>query len=132
MGLKTMSLLTGATPSFSGGSAMAFVDDGVTIQNGVHLTVPATATAVTRESATAKYKPSSLNTDGTMSKDRKTISLAIPMVTAAGKVVYNTIRVEREVHPEFSAANAANLNVLGAQLLCDSDNATFWSAGSLS
>lgn len=132
MGLKTMSLLSGGTPSVSGGTAMAFVDDAVNIQNGIHLTVPATADARIREQATAKYKPSVLNSDGTMTKDRKTISLTIPMVTASGKVVYNTIRVEREVHPEFSAANCVILNNLGAQLLFDADVATFWSAGSLS
>lgn len=132
MGLKTMSLLSGATVSATGGTALAFIDDGVTIQNGVHLTVPATADARIRETATAKYKPSQVNADGSMTKDRKTISFAIPIVTAAGKIVYNTIRVEREVHPEFSAANCTNLNGLGAQLLIDSEVANFWLAGSLS
>lgn len=132
MGLKTMSLLSGATVSASGGTAMAFIDDGVTIQNGVHLTVPATADARVRESATAKYKPAQVNADGSFTKDRKTISIAIPMVTAAGKIVYNSIRIEREVHPEFSVANCLVLNGLGAQALIDSDVALFWSAGSLS
>jgi hypothetical protein len=51
---------------------------------------------------------------------------------ASGKVVFNVIRIEREVHPEFSAANATDLNKVGAQLLFDTDMDNFWAAGSLS
>jgi len=53
------------------------------------------------------------------------------MTLASGKVVNNVLRVEREVHPEYSAANATDLNKLAAQLLVDTDADNFWSAGSL-
>lgn len=132
MGLKNMSLLTGATVSATGGTAIVFTDDGVTIQNGVHLVVPATADYRVRESATAKYRPPVLGTDGSYSRDKKSISYNVPMITVAGKIVNNVIRVEREVHPELSAANATTLNKIAAQLLFDTDTDNFWAAGSLS
>lgn len=132
MGLKTMSLLTGATVSASGGTALAFADDGVSIQNGLHLVVPADTDYQTRRQATAKVKQPTLDTKtGAYGKDKKTISLTLPQVLTDGKVVFNVIRVEREVHPSLSAANALELNKLGAQLLVDADTTDFWAAGTL-
>lgn len=133
MGLKTMSLLAGATVSSSGGTALVFADDGQTIQNGVHLIVPADADYQTRRQVTAKYRPPTLNaTTGVYSKDKKSISLALPLVLTDGRVVFNTIRIEREVHPSLLAATAEELCKLGAQLLVDADVASFWATGSLS
>lgn len=133
MGLKTMSLLAGTTVSSSGGTALVFADDGQTIQNGVHLIVPADADYQTRRQVTAKYRPPSLNaTTGVYSKDKKSISLALPLVLTDGRVVFNTIRIEREVHPSLSAANSEELCKLGAQLLVDADVTSFWATGSLS
>lgn len=133
MGLKTMSLLAGTTVSSSGGTALVFADDGQTIQNGVHLIVPADADYQTRRQVTAKYRPPTLNaTTGVYSKDKKSISLALPLVLTDGRVVFNTIRIEREVHPSLPAATAEELCKLGAQLLVDADVTSFWATGSLS
>jgi len=132
MGLKNMSINTGTTLSATGGTAKVFADDGVTIQNGVHCTVPATADYRVRESATWKYKPPTLLPTGVYTRDKKSVSLNIPQILASGAIVNNVIRIEREVHPEMSAANATDLNKLAAQLLFDSDADNFWAAGSLS
>lgn len=133
MGLKTMSLLAGASVAATGGTALVFADDGVTIQNGVHLVVPADADYQTRRQVTAKYKPPTLDPKtNAYSKDKKSISLSLPQVLTDGRVVFNVIRIEREVHPSLSAAAAAELNLLGAQLLIDADVSSFWGAGSLS
>jgi len=132
MGLKTMSLLAAATVSASGGTALVFAEDGVTITNGVHLMVPADADYQTRRQVTAKVKQPSVDPKtGVYSKDKKSISLSLPLVLADGKVVFNVIRIEREVHPSLSAANALELNNLGAQLLTDADAAGFWATGAL-
>lgn len=132
MGLKTMSLLTGATVSASGGSALAFAENGVSVTNGLQLIVPADADYQTRRSVTVKVKQPTVDPKtGVYSKDRKTMSLTLPMVLSDGKVVFNVIRVEREVHPSLSAANALELNKLAAQMLTDSDATDFWAAGSL-
>lgn len=132
MGIKTMSIPTGATLSATGGTAKVFADDGVTIQNGVHLTVPATTDYRVRESATFKYRPPALLTDGSYTRDKKSVSFNIPQLLANGKIVNNVVRIEREVHPELSAANATDLNKMAAQMLFDADTDNFWAAGSLS
>jgi len=133
MGLKSMSLLAGATVAATGGSALAFLEDGVSIQNGLHLIVPADTDYQTRRQVTAKVKQPTYDAKtGAYGKDRKTISLTLPQVLADGKVIFNVIRVEREVHPSLSAASALELNKLAAQLLTDSDTDNFWAAGTLS
>lgn len=133
MGLKNMSLLAGGTVSTTGGTAQVFSDDGLTIANGVHLIVPNDSDYQTRRQATVKYRAPALDAKtGSYGKDKKSISYALPMVLTDGRVVFNTIRIEREVHPSLSAAAAAELNVIGAQLLCDSDVVSFWATGSLS
>lgn len=133
MGLKNMSLLASATISASGGTALVFAEDGVTIQNGVHMIVPSDTDYQTRRQVTAKYRPPSLDVKtSTYSKDKKSISLSKPIVLPDGRVVFNTIRIEREVHPTLSAADAVELNKLGAQLLADADLDAFWATGSLS
>lgn len=133
MGLKNMSLLAGATIAASGGTAQVFADDGITIANGVHLIVPADTDYQTRRQATVKYRAPALDSKtGSYGKDKKSISYAKPQVLSDGRVVFNTIRIEREVHPSLPAADAAELNVIGAQLLADSDVTSFWATGSLS
>lgn len=132
MGLKNMSISAGTTLSATGGTAVVFADDGTTIPNGVRLVVPADTNYALRRNIVAKYRAPSLNQDGSYNKDKKSLSFAIPMTLANGKVVINVLRIEREVHPEFSAANATDMNKLAAQLLFDTDTDNFWSAGSLS
>lgn len=133
MGLKNMSLLATATISVSGGSALAFADNGVSIPNGIQVIVPSDIDYQTRRVATVKYRPPTIDPKTRVySKDKKSISLTLPQVLADGRVVFNTIRVEREVHPSLSAATAVELNKLAAQLLIDTDADAFWATGSLS
>lgn len=133
MGLKSMSLLTGATVSATGGTALVFAESGNTITNGVALIVPADADYQTRRQATAKYRPPTLDTKtGTYGKDKKSVSYAVPYVLADGRVSFQTIRIECEVHPSYPAADALDLLKIGAQILTDTDAAAFWATGSTS
>jgi len=132
MGLKNMSLLAGGTVSASGGTAQVFADDGVTIVNGLHLIVPADADYQTRRSCTIKYRAPAVDAKtGHYTKDKKSVTYAVPIVLATGEVVFNVMRIEREVHPSTSAANAAELCTIGAQMLCDADLTAFWATGSM-
>jgi len=132
MGLKTMSLTSAATISVSGGSALAFADDGTLVSNGLHLIVPADADYKTRRSITVKNRPPSYDAKLIRwSKDKKSVTLVVPQVLADGSTVFNTLRLEREVHPDLAAATATEMNKLGAQLLTDTDLDAFWSTGSL-
>lgn len=131
MGLKSMSLTAGATLSVTGGTPLAFATDGVAIQNGLHLIVPADSFAVRRQ-ATCKYRAAVLDVKtGKYGKDKKSISLSVPVTLGDGSVVFNTIRIEREMYPLEAAATAVELNKLGAQLLIDADTDSFWASGSL-
>lgn len=130
MTMKNMSLLSGATVSATGGTAQVFADNGVTIPNGVQLVVPADTSFATRRSATARVRQPTLGRDGVYGKDKKSISYNFPKTLASGKIVNNVIRVEREVHPEVTAAEANELNLIAAQLLTDPDTSNFWAIGS--
>lgn len=133
MGLKNMSLTSAGTISVTGGSALAFAEDGIAIANGVHLIVPGDPDYQTRRQVTAKYRPPTLNPKtNSYGKDKKSMSLTLPQVLPDGSVVFNVIRMEREVHPSLSAASCTELNKLGAQMLTDADLDAFWATGSFS
>jgi len=133
MGLKTMSLLASATVAASGGSALAFAEDGVSIPNGLHLIVPSDTDFTTRRQVTVKYRPSTYDTKtGKFTKDKKTLSLVKPYVNTDGSIVFSVIRVERELYPLESAANATEMLKLAAQMCVDTDLDSFWATGSLS
>lgn len=133
MALKNMSLLTGATIAPSGGTALVFADNGVTVPNGVQLVVPADADYQTRRVVTVKYRPATIDVKtGAYGKDKKSMTLAKPVVLADGRVVFCTIRIEREMHPSVAAADCVEMNKLGAQMLVDADTDAYWANGSLS
>lgn len=132
MGLKNMSINIGGSVANTGGTAKVFADDGVTVPNGVHVSVPGTADFRVREHATFRYNPAVLQGDGTYSRQQCKASLTVPKALASGKYVNNTLRIEMDIHPESTATEYADLRKLGAQLLIDSDTDNFWTAGSLS
>jgi hypothetical protein len=116
--------------SVTGGTDVTFSSDGLTIQNGLHLIDASVADYRTRPALTVKYRQPSL-TKGVYSKDKKSLTLQMPIVLADGTTSFNLIRIEREVHPETAAAAALELNIQGAQMLWDTDFTNFWSVGSV-
>jgi len=132
MSMKNMSLLSAATVSATGGTALALVDTGVTVPNGLQLVVPADTNYALRRSITARVRPPVLDKTGVYGKDKKYVSFTVPKLLASGKVVPNVIRVEREIHPETTAAEASEMLKLAAQLCIDADLDNFWGSGSLS
>jgi len=133
MALKNMSLLTGATVSASAGSALVFADNGVTVTNGVQLVIPGDTDYQVRRSVTVKFRPPTVNPKtGVYGKDKKSLTFVKPIVLTDGSVVFNTLRIEREMHPSVSAADCTEMNKLGAQMLFDTDMDAFWATGSLS
>ena len=132
MGLKNMSINTGGTVSNSGGTALVFADDGVSVPNGVHVSAPAVADFRVRPHATFRYAPPSLQSDGSYTRQSNRATLVVPKALASLKYVNNAIRIELDVHPESTATEVADLRKLGAQMLIDSDTDNFWTAGSTS
>lgn len=132
MPLNGMIVKTGSTAMTpTGGSDKTLTTDGVTVQNGLHLIDAANADFRTRANCTIKNKPPTLQADGKYSKDKKSVTYVQPKLLADGSTVFNLVRIEREVHPESTAAEALDLCMIGSQLLADTDLTSFWSAGSL-
>lgn len=133
MALKTMSLLQGATVAASGGTALAFADDGAVVPNGLHVIVPADTDFRTRRNVTFKNRASRYDPNsGSYAKGKRSASYQVPTVLDNGTTVFNMVRIEVEVHPEVEAAQIDGLRTIGAQLLVDSDTDSFWTTGSLS
>lgn len=132
MSLKNMTLKAGGSVTTTGGTDLTFSDDGQTVPGGAHFIVPSVADFNVRPQLTVKYRPPQLGTDRKYGKDKKTMSYVQPMKLADGTIVFNTLRIEREVHPDMSVADVNGLNILGAQLLTDADADQFWAAGALS
>lgn len=133
MSLQNAVVKAGATGlTVVGGSDQTFGPDGVTVTGGVHVADVNQTDFRIRTNMTIKNRiPTLSSVDGTYSKDKKSIVIAKPKILASGKVTFNLIRIEREVHPESTAAEALELNMLGGQALSDADFLAFWTAGSL-
>jgi hypothetical protein len=113
------------------GTDQTFSNDGAVINNGVHLVDAGQADFRLRRTLTFKVKQPTYGAVSGYSKDRKGITLTCPKLLADGSTSFNLIRMEREVHPETTAAEQADINRVGAQLLSDADFDSFWSVGSL-
>lgn len=131
MSLQHGEVLAGGTLTASGGTAVTYTPDGQTIPNGIHLINAAVADYRVRPNVTFRYKIPVLDSQGVFSKDRKTSLLVMPKLLASGKIVFPLIRIEREVHPEMTAAEALELNIQAAQFLTRPDYAPFWATGSM-
>lgn len=133
MALKNMSLLEGTSLGTSGGTAITLTDTGVSVPGGIQLIVSEDTDYQTRRTVTAKYRPATINVaTGQYGKDKKSLVFVEPVLLSDGRVVFNTLRLEREVHPSTPAATVADYNVIGAQLLFRADATGFWTNGSMS
>lgn len=132
MALQNGIVKTGATAMTpTGGSDLTLTPTSQTVANGIQVANAAATDFRVRQNAVFKVKNPTLNGAGVYSKDKKSVVYVAPKILADGSVVFNLIRIEREVHPESTAAEALDLCMVGAQLLGDTDYTAFWSAGSV-
>lgn len=133
MGLQATTIKSGTTAMTpSDGTDFTLTPDGQTVPSGLHLADAAQTDFRIRRNCTVKNKVPTVQADGTYTKDKKSMTFVAPKILASGKTVFNLIRIEREIHPESTAAEALDLNMIGAQLLSDTDLTAFWASGSLS
>lgn len=134
MSLKTLTLMDQTLLSTSAGSELVFAPTGGTnISNGIQLVIPGDENYQERRSLIAKVRQYTIDPKtGEAGKDKKSVSYVYPQILTSGRIVFNTIRIEREVHPSFNADNCAHMLSIGAQLCFDSDMANFWAYGDLS
>lgn len=131
MGIQNMTLLSGATVSATGGTTVNFAPDGVSVPNGVHVADSANADFKTRANVTLRTRNPQL-VNGVFTKNKRWVTYVAPQVLSSGDIVFNLVRVEVEFHPDLAAADLTEMLKRGAQVMIDSDLATFWSMGSLS
>ena len=126
MSVLNASVLSGATWTPSGGSALTFAPDGRSVQGGVSLVVPADTNLVLRRSLEVRTilpaYPASPNAFARMGKC--TMLYRVPFVAADGKLYSQPVRIEASFHPDY-ASKSSRMNEAIA-LLADSDFSDFW------
>lgn len=121
----------GATYAPTGGADITFSANGESLSNGIVTQNNAETNYFAREKLYAQSRQPQLQGDGEYSKLKNSLRIVRPQVLESGKVVYNLIRIETEVHPLAVSTEAANLRSLGLAALADSDLTNFWETGSL-
>jgi hypothetical protein len=123
---------TGATGfTVTSGTDKTFSPDGVPVANGIHVADMGQVDARIRASITCKNKPPVLNSDGTWSKDKRSVSFVVPKILASGKTTFPLVRLEIEAHPENTVAERLDLSYMALQILFNSHFASFISTGNL-
>lgn len=127
-GLTLMKDATGGTTT--AGTAITLQDDGVEVKNGRHVGDMGDD-FITRTNLTFRTRNPQRNADGTYTKAKRWGTIVVPKVLADGSISYDLVRIEMEVHPETTAAEQVNLEMLAAQFFTDADLASFRRNGSL-
>lgn len=130
MPVSTLSILSGATLSATGGTALPFALYGKEIPNGVAVMNLTEPSYKLRQTVTVSVKHPTVGNDGELTKFRKKCTYVRPFALASGKIVYPVIRIDLEDHPDMSAAEITEFRLRGAQLLIDADMIAFWETGS--
>lgn len=131
MGIKSSSLIENPTSiTVTGGTALAFTEDGEEVKNGVHTSAASVADFRVRPSIVAKNR-NPVNRNGVFSKGKRWLTLISPQLLDDETYVHNVIRIEVEMHPEMTGAEVKSFLDLGSQLMFDTDYRTFLETGSL-
>lgn len=119
---------TAMTPT--GGDDISFSLTGLSVSNGINVAVAADTDFRTRRNASFKSRVPTV-ANGIYSKGKNEVVFVQPLILASGLVVFNTMRLGLEVHPELPAASAKDLRMVGAQLLTASSFEDYWTTGAL-
>lgn len=120
----------GATYAPTGGTDITFSLTGERVANGIVTANMAESNFFAREKVYQTVRMPVLMPDGDFSKMKTSLRIVRPATLPSGKVVYNIVRVEQEIHP-LTPTEAANLRSLAIGALADADFTQFWEAGSL-
>lgn len=122
---------TGSTAaSVTGGSDMTFSLTGLTVANGINVAIATDSDYRTRRNASFKSRVPSVQ-NGIYTKGKIEVVYVHPAILASGLVVFNTLRLGLETHPEFPSASALDMRLVGSQLLTASAYSDFWTSGAI-
>lgn len=122
MPLNGASVLSGATMSPTGGTAISFTSAGIR-NNSVTLNCDADTDFRTRRQITCSISEPKVATSAPngYTQARSVALIKLPKTLANGKVTVNTLRIEFARDVETSAADITEAKVIGAQVLNDPD-----------
>lgn len=122
MPVSTASVLTGATITPSGGSALAFSSKGI-VGNTNTIFVDADSSSLTRRSmvVTVKEAKISATAPNGMTQERALFVYKVPKTLANGLVTVNKVSIEFSTDVETTDAEKDELGVIGAQICTDAD-----------
>jgi len=134
MGLNNLSVATVGTTLTVGTNPIDFVSDGAAVPGGLHLiSTEMSDSGLPMWAMTVRNRPAVMDPKtGVFGKAKRSISVATPSVLTGGRVVFNTIRIEQEVHPLCSNSMASALREIAAQMAFVAGPAeNFWRYGGL-
>lgn len=131
MSMTSLGLLEGATLSATGGTAITYTPANGGAIGQLYLANASEEDFRLRETIQAKAVIPSRQSDGSWSKDRRNVTLVVPVHdVGTGEYENITFRLER-VAPVFATtAQKAAAGKLAAQFIFDNDTESFWNAGS--
>lgn len=134
MAINGSVLKTGATGmTVVGGADITFIENGVSIPNGISVAdSAATDLRIQKSIVASRRAPVYDQTTKTWSKEKISVTVRKPKLLADGSMSFDLIRIQREAHPENSSAEKLELNLLAAQVLADADYIPLFTAGSIS
>lgn len=136
MGLKNLVIKDGGLVATTSGSTVSFVEDGVTVPGGLHLITQDTLSqsGMPNYSITARNRAAVLDQKtGQFGKAKRSISVARPFVLpGVGRIVFNTIRIELEIHPLTELIDQDQLRDYATQVILGTNADDFFRYGSLS
>lgn len=127
MSLSNASVLSGATMSPSGGTALAFESQGSTLATNKLIVTADTDLRTRREiSATIKEPRVQASAPNGYTQARSILVFKAPLSLDNGNITVNTLRIELAFDVETTDAEKDELLVLGSQFLNDSDFTGFF------
>lgn len=116
--------------TMTGGSDMTFSLTGLNVANGLNVAIATDTDYRTRRNASFKSRVPSVQ-NGVYTKGKNEVVYVQPQVLSSGLVVFNTLRLGLEIHPELSSASALDMRLVGVQLLSAAAYSDFWTTGAL-
>jgi len=127
---NSFTIKAGATNAPTGGTDQTFSEDGRRLKDGYHYIDAAEGDFLVRNECTLKDRQPSYDVaSGDYSKAKRSFTIVRPSVSSAGNRFFNLLRIEIEVHPEFTTAEITALLNDGVQLGYDAELQNFWQMG---
>jgi hypothetical protein len=132
MSIINSEVLVGATgATYSGGTGTTWALTGQPVTGGINVAFLSDADFRTRRNASFKTRVPQVR-NGSFSLARAQALYVVPILLQAdGSVVFNTLRMQLDTHPELPSTARQDMLMVGSQLLTKSDYSQFWQIGAL-